>query len=174
MSGFSEVKQHSYENQRKREDDVTDESKFLSWTLRLFEGQQVKDHGCPAAIATPSSTEKKWPENLGDEIMKSGPTKNTRSQIEPKTFNLHVFLANQPEKNEHIAAYSELDELSCIFFFLPQASPFQLQGKCQCMRSLVGRRGFLLTAITRWLSLQRLKTGLLQFCIFSLQQRFCC
>ena len=112
---LSKVKQHPDENQRERENDVTDESELLSGTLWLFVRQQVENHGRPAGIAAPTSAKKQRPENLGYEIMECGAAEDAGSQVEPEPFDLHVLLAYQPKENQHVRADGKLDELPRIF-----------------------------------------------------------
>ena len=47
--------------------------------------------------------------------MQHASTNHTGKQIVPEAFNLHVFLANQSEKDENVGANAELDKLAGVF-----------------------------------------------------------
>ena len=115
VRGFPEIKEHPYKNQGEHEHDVPKESQLGPFVLRMFVGQQVKNHRRPAAITAPSPSEKQRPEYLGDKIVERRPAKDSGDHIEPKTFNLHILLADQAEENQHVESDGKLDELPRIF-----------------------------------------------------------
>ena len=108
---------HQQENKHKRtcEHDVSDVSQLFSWTLRLLVGQQVENHGRPAGVAAPAPAEEQRPEYFGNGVVQNARPHHAGKQVVPKTFNLHVLLANQSEEDEHVCAHAKLDELPGVF-----------------------------------------------------------
>ena len=110
---------HQQENKHKRtcEHDVSDVSQLFSWTLRLLIGQQVENHGRPAGVAAPATTEEQRSEYLGNGVMQNTRPHHAGKQVVPESFNLHVLLAYQTEEDEHVGAHTKLDELPGVFLF---------------------------------------------------------
>lgn len=113
--GFPEMEQQKNKDEGKGEYDVTDVADLLSRTLRLLVGQEVEDHGRPAAITTPPATKQQRTENFGNGIVQNARTYNPGKQIVPEAFNLHVLLADQSQKDEHVGTHTELHELTGVF-----------------------------------------------------------
>ena len=83
----------------------------------MLVGQKVENHSRPAGVAAPAPTEEQRPEYFGDGVMQNARPRHAGKQVVPKTFNLHVLLANQSEEDEHVGAHAKLDELPGVFLF---------------------------------------------------------
>ena len=114
---FSKVHQQEDEHQRTRKYDVADGPQLSSWTLRLLVRQQVENHGRPAGVAAPAPAEGQRSEYFGDGVMQNTRPRHAGKQVVPKTFNLHILLANQSEEDEHVGTHAKLDELPGVFLF---------------------------------------------------------
>ena len=115
LGGFAIMEQQEDQDEGECKHDVTDEAEFLPRTLGLFVRKQVENHGGPATIAAPTPTEEQWSEDFSDGIVQHACTYHSRKKIVPEALNLHVFLADQAEENQHVGADAELDELPGIF-----------------------------------------------------------
>ena len=102
-------------DQRQGKGDVADEAELFARNLRCLVRQQVEDHRRPAGIAAPAASEDQRAEDLGDGIVDGRRFKDAGEQIVPKALDLHVFVADQTEIDQHIAAHRELYESPRVF-----------------------------------------------------------
>jgi len=70
--------------------------------------QQIQDHSSPAGIPALAPPEQQRSEYLRHRIMDDHSLKHARKQVKPKTFDLHVFAAENAQIDQHITAPRKL------------------------------------------------------------------
>ena len=105
------------EDQRQGKGDIPDPSQFLTRRGGYFPGKKIQHHRRPAGIAAPAASEQEGPEDLCHRIMDRRGLKNTGEQVIPEALELHIFIADKTEIDQHIQAYKQLDDTSGMRVF---------------------------------------------------------
>ena len=84
--------------------DIPDPADLFPGLFRRFIREKVEHHRRPAGVSAPASSEEQRPEDLRYGIVYGRGFKDSGEKIIPEAFDLHVFMTDQAEVNEHIQA----------------------------------------------------------------------
>ena len=111
-------KQQNDKYERSGKNKVADHAPAPARGSRFLEREQIQNHRSPAGIAAPPTPKDQRAKNFCNGIMNGRRFKYAEEKIVPKSFDLHIFPAKNPQVDEHIHADCKLDYIPGIFFLL--------------------------------------------------------
>ena len=106
--------ERGHERERRREGDVADPAELFARAARELVGEEVEHHGGPARVAAPTAAEEQGPKDLRDGVVDRGRLEDAGEEVVPKTLDLHVFLADKAQVNEHVEAHEQLGDAASV------------------------------------------------------------
>ena len=109
-----EEKERADEEQRTGEYDIADIAEISPRLLRNLVRQDVQDHSRPACIAAPAAAEEQRTADLGDQIVDDSSFKDSKEQVVPEPFDLHIFLRKKSQIYQHVESDCKLHHVPGI------------------------------------------------------------
>ena len=107
-----------YEREGQSKGDIPQETQLLPFFWRPFVGQQVQNHCCPAGIAAPAPSKEHRAENLCHGVVNGCCLEYAGEQVIPEALDLHVFIADEAQIDQHIQPDQQLRYASCMAVFV--------------------------------------------------------
>ena len=107
---------------------IPDPPQLLSRLLWHLVRQEIQHHGRPAGISAPSASENQRPEYLCYGIMDGCRLKYTCEEIVPESLDLHVFVTNQAEIDQHVQTDKQLNDAPGMPVFFDEQEDAQRNG----------------------------------------------
>ena len=115
------------EKERQPKGDIPDPPPAFPWLLWNLIRQEIQNHRSPAGITAPSPPEDERAKNLRHRVVDGCRFKDACKEVVPESLNLHIFIAEQSEIDQHIGPYQKLGHSAGMF----ELDPEQKEPDCQ-------------------------------------------